>query len=245
MVLEGSAKRRLAGHVASDANALGIESWRHAYRCAFRFFEDRFQAQRLFYDFSATGVDYTGGGTDIGIRIGRDLFLEKVDEASFALEHREDQEARGVDALGGQFNGFGFGLDRLRFTEQWNDLSAEIGVAQGAQEAGKCRAQAGKKSRLSLVFHIKADGTATAAWAYRPLQPHGTPIIAWGTWVFCGKGSRGKIAAVLVMCGADLRSAGCGASGSARESKTSCAGVLFLVLAPYPRRRGRLRYFRR
>ena len=193
MVLEGSAKRRLAGHVAGDANALGIESWRHAYRRAFRFFEDRFQAQRLLYDFAATGVDHAGGGTDIGIRIGRDLFLEKVDEASFALEHREDQEARGVDALGGQFNGFGFGLDRLRFPEQWNDLSAEVGVAQRAEKAGKCRAQAGKKRRLSLVFHIKADGTATASWAYRPLQPHGTPIIAWGTWVFCGKGSRKRL----------------------------------------------------
>ena len=106
-----------------------------------------------------------------------------------------------MNALGRQFNGFGLGLGRLRFREQWGNPPAEVGIAQRAQKAGKCRAQAGKKSRLSLVFHIKADGTATASWAYRPLQPHGTPIIAWGTSVFCGKGSRGKIAAVLIMWG--------------------------------------------
>ena len=95
MVLEGAAEGGLAGDVAGEADAAGVEADGHGDGVAFGAGEGGLEDEVLLEDFAAAGVDDARGGADVGVGIGGDVFLEEVDEAAFALEEGEEGEGGG------------------------------------------------------------------------------------------------------------------------------------------------------
>ena len=85
---ERAGERCLAHHIAGQAHGRGVKTGGQGEAAAFAFGADRGEADMLAQHLAAAFVHHTGGGTDLGIAVGGDVFLNEVDQTGLTLQQR-------------------------------------------------------------------------------------------------------------------------------------------------------------